>query len=469
MVPAGFHDALAGALRRDFPGFLALLEVSRLSGGASQETYRLDIETTQGRCFLAFRRTPGGAAPSGEVEQIGPRAEAQVIRAARAAGVPVAEIVAELRPGDGLGEGFIMRWLDGETLGSRIARSPALAAVRGGLARECGRILARIHGIDWQAQGLDRALKLIPPEALVRQTWRHYQSFGSPQPMIDYTAQWLLANLPTPGAPKVTHADFRNGNLMVSPAGVVGVLDWEIAHLGDPMRDLGWLCTASWRFGGEPPVGGFGEYADLFAGYAEVSGTPVDPSHVWFWQVFGSFWWAVGCLAMADHWRHGPDRTVERPAIGRRSSECQVDCLNLLIPGPVAALEGATLEHDELPGVSELLLSVEEFLRLDAVPPDPDRRRFLNRVAANSLALVRRELATGEPARRAERERLAALLGMDDTLVVLRWQLVHALREGRCALDDPALIEHLRQTVVNQALIDQPNYPGCRLALAGGR
>ena len=83
------------------------------------------------------------------------------------------------------------------------------------------------------------------------------------------------------------------------------------------------------------PVGGFGEYADLFRGYEEVSGKTVDPDHVKFWEVFGSFWWAVGCLGMAEHYRTGPDQTVERPAIGRRSSECQVDCVNLLIPGPV--------------------------------------------------------------------------------------------------------------------------------------
>ena len=123
---------------------------------------------------------------------------------------------------------------------------------------------------------------------------------------------------------------------MVSPAGVVAVLDWEIAHIGDPMRDLGWICTNSWRFGrSELPVGGFGGYADLFRGYERVSGRAVDPAHVKFWEVFGSFWWACSSLTMAEHYRTGPDKTVERPAIGRRSSECQVDCVNLLIPGPV--------------------------------------------------------------------------------------------------------------------------------------
>ena len=69
------------------------------------------------------------------------------------------------------------------------------------------------------------------------------------------------------------HNDFRNGNFMVGASGVVAVLDWEVAHIGDPMRDLGWICTNSWRFGrSDLPVGGFGEYADLFRGYESVSG-----------------------------------------------------------------------------------------------------------------------------------------------------------------------------------------------------
>ena len=63
---------------------------------------------------------------------------------------------------------------------------------------------------------------------------------------------------------------------MLSSTGIVAVLDWEVAHIGDPMRDLGWICTNSWRFGQEPPVGGFGEYEDLFRGYEEESGSKVN-------------------------------------------------------------------------------------------------------------------------------------------------------------------------------------------------
>ena len=298
-------------------------------------------------------------------------------------------------------------------------------------------------------------------------TWERYQGFGSAQPMIDFTARWLLDHLPPDGEVALVHGDFRNGNLVVDPTGMGAVLDWEIAHIGDPMRDLGWLCTSSWRFGHpEQPVGGFGSYEDLFAGYEEESGRVVDPEHVRFWEVFGSFWWSIGCLGMADQYRTGPDRSVERAAIGRRSSECQVDCVNLLISGPVTEVAREGGDHGpDLPRVDEMVGSVREFLRSDVVPAIDGRTGFLARVAANSLDIVARELEWGDEHRHLEWSRLRNLLGVDGTLGELRLLLAEGLRDGSVALDADGLVGHLRQTVVNQVLIDQPAYPGCIAAL----
>ena len=372
-----------------------------------------------------------------------------------------------LRPEDGLGEGFVMEWVEGESIGSRINRSDELASARAGLAGECGRALARIHAIDLDSTGLNDALHEVDPAEEVRQTWERYKGFHSPQPMIDFTARWLLDHLPPEGEPALVHGDFRNGNLLVVPTGMAAVLDWEIAHIGDPMRDLGWLCTASWRFGHpEKPVGGFGSYEDLFAGYEAESGRAVDPAHVRFWEVFGSFWWSVGCLGMADQYRSCPDRSVERAAIGRRSSECQVDCVNLVIPGPDAGVVRAGGDDGpDLPRVDELVGSVREFLRSEVVPAMDGRAGFLARVAANSLDIVGREMEHGAEARRLEANRLRNLLGVDLPLGELRLLLAEGLRDGTIAVDADGLVEHLRQTVVNQVLIDQPTYPGCIAAL----
>ncbi len=462
-----FEAKLETVLRRRIPGCQGLLSAERLSGGASQETYRLTIAVKNGgERLLALRRAPGGGDGGHVSYHPGLAAEALLMLSAQAVGVPEPDVHYVLRDNDGLGEGFIMAWLDGECLGARIVRAPELVDIRPKLAYECGRILARIHAIDLAATGLDKHLQTLTPEQYVHDTWDRYKGFNTAQPMIDYTARWLLDHLPSGVEMALVHNDFRNGNLMISPQGVVAVLDWEVAHIGDPMRDLGWICTNSWRFGrSDLPVGGFGAYDDLFAGYQSITGRAVDLDRVKFWEVFGSFWWAIGCLGMADHYRTGPDNTVERPAIGRRSSECQVDCVNHLIPGPVALVEGFDLSTgDEMPRIDELLTSVRDFLHGEVMAETAGRTNFMARVAGNSLDIVLRDQALGPAHRRLEQARLAALLKAEDSLENLRWRLVNKLRAGEMSLDHPGLGEHLRHTVVNQIAIDQPRYSGFKIA-----
>ena len=181
-----------------------------------------------------------------------------------------------------------------------------------------------------------------------------------------------------------------------------------------------------------------------------------------FWEVFGSYWWAVGCLKMADHYRNGPDKTVERPGIARRSSECQVDCVNLIIPGPVELVAAApSLSSIDTPSIDELLESVRDFLRVDIRDATEGRNNFMALVASNSLDIVLRELHLGPAHLDGEHQRLEALLGVrHDSVIDLRWKLTRALRDGSMPLDTPGLAEHLRTTVVNQVAIDQPKYSG---------
>ncbi|MBT3831020.1 MAG: phosphotransferase family protein [Gammaproteobacteria bacterium] len=443
-----------------------LVSVDRLSGGASQETYRLVVETSVGEKRLALRRTPGGEYAEITPQHPGLDVEALLMQSALAVGVPEPEVYYVLQREDELGDGFLMEWLDGEALGARIVRSPEFEAIRPKLAYECGKVLAKIHSIDLDATGLRARLWEIPPAEFVEQTWERYRLLDTPQPMIDYVARWLMENLPEQHETALVHNDFRNGNFMLSPDGIVAVLDWEVAHVGDPMRDLGWMCTNSWRFGASDPVGGFGQYEDMFKGYEDESGKTVDPEHVKFWEVFGSFWWSVGCLGMAEHYRSGPDRTVERPAIGRRTSECQVDCVNLLIPGPVEIVkESSGFSSVDIPRTDELLVSVRDFLRNDVMDETTGRANFLSRVAANSLDIVLRELTLGPIHQALELGRLQALFQSDEGLDVLKRRLVTELRDKQISLDNEVLQNHLRQTVVNQVAIDQPKYSGFKNAL----
>jgi aminoglycoside phosphotransferase (APT) family kinase protein len=318
--------ALAALAPRIDPAARGISGLKRLSGGATQEIWRFDLDTAEGYRPLILRRSRGGSHRSGM--GVGLDVEAQLIAAARACGVSAPEVLHVLTPEDGLGSGFIMEFVAGETLGARIVKEPTLAGARATLAHSCGQILARIHAID-----ISRfpTLARQTPADLIEQWRTAYRRDIVRRPVFDLAFHELSASCPPPPKnARLVHGDFRNGNLMIGPEGVRAVLDWELAHIGDPMEDLGWLCVNSWRFGRiEKPVGGFGEYADLYAGYEAAGGSPVNRAMAAWWEMFGTLRWGVMCTGSLAAFR-GVDASVERAMIARRTSETEIDLLRLM-------------------------------------------------------------------------------------------------------------------------------------------
>ena len=111
---------------------------------------------------------------------------------------------------------------------------------------------------------------------------------------------------------------------------LAAVLDWELAHVGDPMEDLGWLSVKAWRFGGDKPVAGLGDYDELFDVYERESGRPVDRAVARWWEVLGTLKWGVICILQASSHTRGFSRSVELAAIGRRVCENEYDLLEML-------------------------------------------------------------------------------------------------------------------------------------------
>lgn len=331
MTPPSLQDGLAALLGAPVDG------IRRLSGGASQETWAFDALRADRREPLILRRAPPGAALRGDGNP-GLAAEADLVRRVGAAGVPVPDVVAVLQPGHGLGEGFVMARLQGETLGRRIA-----AAHRPALAWQVGAALARIHATSLaDAAALRDSLRRSQPRAEVQHLADWHARHGTVRPVFQLALRWLADHAPADvAAPALVHGDFRNGNLMVDLEAeggrLVGVLDWELAYLGDPMADLGWLGVNSWRYGRhQRPVGGFGHWAQLFDGYRSAGGT-VDEDRVRWWQVLGSLRWGVICESMCHAWLSGAEPVMEKAAIGRRASEAEIDLLDLLLPRNAAA------------------------------------------------------------------------------------------------------------------------------------
>lgn len=290
---------------------------TRLSGGASRETWRFDAD---GRPLILQRQRAGADRDM--------TTEAALLRAAARHGVPVPAVVADSSDPAVLGAPFmVLERLEGETIARKILRDEQYVAARAALPAQLGAALAGLHRIDpAEVPGLPATDQVVQYRELL-------DTLGQPHPTFELVFRWLEDHRPPAGPPAVVHGDFRLGNVMVGPDGLTGVLDWELAHLGDPMEDLGWLCVRAWRFGGRKPVAGLGEYAELFEAYAAASGRAVDPAVVRWWEVLGTLKWGVMCILQAHSHLAGLSRSHELAAIGRRVCENEYDLF--------LALEGA--------------------------------------------------------------------------------------------------------------------------------
>jgi aminoglycoside phosphotransferase (APT) family kinase protein len=312
-----------------YPGAFGVANSVRLSGGASQETWSFDIMHPDGLVGAILRRAPPGygASPG---RAAGLDAEAALMQLAYDAGLPSPKVMHVLKPEDELGKGFIMARVEGETIARKILRDAKFAKARPILARQLGKVAAGIHSLP---EAKLPKLRRMTSTTEIGDLEREYRGANWPRPVFELALRWLADHDPGPSREiTLVHGDFRHGNLIIGPDGVRAVLDWEIAHLGDPMEDLGWICVNSWRFGEiDKPVGGFGSREDLFAGYEEA-GRKVDPARVMFWEVMGTLRWGIMCCGMMQRFRLGPDHSMERAMIGRRSSETEIDLLRLLAP-----------------------------------------------------------------------------------------------------------------------------------------
>jgi len=422
------HEDVHAAHLAAVLGGTSVTGLRRLLGGASRETWAFELD---GRT-LVLRRDPQGAPRSGQMER-----EAALLRLARAAAVPVAEVLAA-------GPGWlIMEFVEGETLARRILRDDAYASARANLVGQCARALARLHrDVD------PRAVPELPVEDPVAGLRRTLDDVGEPHPALELGLRWLQRQRPPQRERVVVHGDFRLGNLMVGSAGLVAVLDWELAHSGEPLEDLGWLCVRSWRFGAALPVAGLGERAELLDAYAAAGGERADLDELHWWEVAGTVRWAVLCLLQARAHLVQGVRSVELAAIGRRVCEVELDLLDLLSDqrecAPAPASSGITLPHDR-PTAGELLEAVREFL--DGLELT-GQERYLARVSSRALAVVERQLALG-PALAAEHAQRLAGLGVGSDA-----ELAAGIRSGQFSSEQ--VLREVRASVVAKLHVADP-------------
>ncbi|MBU6156395.1 MAG: phosphotransferase family protein [Alphaproteobacteria bacterium] len=325
-------SALEAALSGVYPGTSTVTDLRQLSGGASQETWAFNLSTGEGLKELILRRAPGGVVAKRATAAPDHATEAAILKLAHKAGVSVPEVPCVLSDAHGIGPGYVMTRIEGETIARKILRDAEFANARKVLAFQCGEALARIHRIPRETLP---PLNAVTPREQLAQYRETYDSYDYPHPVFEAAFKWLEQRLPEADELTLVHGDFRNGNLIVGPEGIRAVLDWELTHVGDPAEDLGWLCVNSWRFGETTKVaGGFGSVEHLLEGYRAGGGTGMTAERVRFWEIFGTLKWGIMCMTMYQAFAQGTDRSVERAAIGRRSSETEIDLVNILYDRP---------------------------------------------------------------------------------------------------------------------------------------
>ncbi len=298
------------------------------SVGAQRSTLLIDVtvggETTHAVAQLS----------SGIIANMPATVEGAVIELARAAGVPAPQVLAVTDALADTGQpAQVVSRETGLSIPRHVLRSVAELGTGAELAGDCGAALAALHGVDPASAppGLDRLDHENPFGDYCDSLTTTLDELPLPHPAVRLGVEWLRRNPPSkPQRTAIVHADFRTGNLLVDDGRLSAVLDWELAHVGDPMEDLAYLCLRTWRFGNdELPVGGFGPLDALRWAYEAGGGTWRADAFRW-WMAARTAWWACGLAAQAAAFTAGLTDSIVLAASGRRVPELEYDLLNLI-------------------------------------------------------------------------------------------------------------------------------------------
>ncbi len=289
------EEQLAAYLQSQMPAAtnLRVFDVSRIFGGASRETWSFEASWSEDgavveRSFIARRDPPASLLSDNDL------LEYDIYKAIEGSPVPAPKVHWIDREGTLLERPtFIMGRLPGATDATALATSPQFAAIRPTIARQKAEILARIHEVDIDLiPSLDRPLVREHSALHEVEKWERTMRQDSlePQPVFEFAFNWMKRHLPPPpDKVRLVHGDYRSGNFLYDDVnGITGILDWEMAHAGDPIEDLGWLVIKSWRWARNNLVGGLAEREDFVKMYEEASGRVVDRDALKFWEVFSN-------------------------------------------------------------------------------------------------------------------------------------------------------------------------------------
>jgi len=309
----------------------------RVMGGASRETWSFDARWREHgqavqRGFI-LRRDPDASLLESDRYL-----EFRVYQALSCTAIPVPRVYwLETDPSWLERPFFIMGRIDGcQASPQSLAAADRYSGIREEIGRRKAEILAQIHSLDWASLGLDFLNPPPPRQCTLEEITKWERTLErnelEPQPVLRAGIQWLRQHLPPPPA-RVTlvHGDYRTGNFLYTPQGTIeAILDWEMAHLGDPMEDMGWACSRPWRFAGDDRVGGLLDREKFLRLYEQYSGIPVDREAVRFWELLANLKLAVILLTGGRSFVDGRTQNAGMARSGRNADSLSLNVLEIM-------------------------------------------------------------------------------------------------------------------------------------------
>ncbi|OAI41293.1 hypothetical protein AYO38_04060 [bacterium SCGC AG-212-C10] len=297
---------------------VTIANLSRIPGGASRETWMFEARYGSSVEHLIVRKDPPASLLETDRE-----AEFAFYQSFAGTAVPVPRMrFIEQDQGHIGGAFFIMdRILDCDG-GTRFILEPHYDAARPKIARRLYEILAAIHTFNWIGSPAERFAKIPTTETAWSQELDHWEGVInanelSPQPIVRAGIRWLRANPPPPARQiSIVHGDYRVGNFLYRNDGaIVGIVDWEMSHIGDPIEDLAWSFNESWRWMRDARPGGIITREEAIATYEEATGAPVDRQALHWWEVFSDVKCQGIWLTGAKSFQEGRTNELMMPVI----------------------------------------------------------------------------------------------------------------------------------------------------------
>ncbi len=325
LAQAGLAQRIADLIRAREPeaSTVEVGELTRLSGGNARQAWSFVANWNGGlgprskQCVMLCK------AGAGQLEaDIG--REYRILAALQQSDVPSPRVLWLDETGDHLGmPGFVMEQGVGEASILPLLR-PDSTMTRP-LTEQLLRVAADLHQVDWKKEGLGFLAEGDPAQAPARELerWRNQflQNRLEPLPILASVFEWLRLNIPASSRVSIVHGDLRLGNFLYRGDRIELLLDWEMAHLGDPLEDIAWVYRALWSPAAFLPLD------EAAAVYGNAIGRSPPPRDLLYYRIFSEAKFAVISLTAARNYADG--RTENLRMAGRmfRVPECLALCL----------------------------------------------------------------------------------------------------------------------------------------------